>query len=177
MDAREPRRGLLLGASATLAGAVLLSALAGAAGAAERVALVIGNGKYDHVSRLANPVNDAWAVGDAFERLGYEVTRLKNADYAALRKGLQSFKQAARGKEVAVVFYAGHGIGVGGSNFLVPVDAELGFADSVEDEAIPLWRPLRFPRLYAAASLKGDPLDPGRVAHQGVFRGFMPRPH
>ena len=137
MDAREPRWGRLA-ASAALS--VLLSVWANAAGAAERVALVIGNGDYKNVSPLANPRNDAEAVGDAFERLGYTVTRLMNADYDELRKGLSRFKQAARGKEVAVVFYAGHGIGVAGSNFLVPVDAELGYADAVEDEAIPLDR-------------------------------------
>ena len=137
MDARDPRWGRLA-ASAALS--VLLSVWANAAGAAERVALVIGNGDYDHVASLANPRNDAEAVGDAFERLGYTVTRLMNADYDELRKGLSGFKQAARGKEVAVVFYAGHGIGVAGSNFLVPVDAELGYADAVEDEAIPLDR-------------------------------------
>ena len=137
-DGREGARGRRLAASATLAGAVLLSA--GPAGAAGRVALVIGNGAYEHAAPLANPGNDARAVGDAFERLGYTVTRLMDADYDALRKGLRRFKQAARGKEVAVVFYAGHGIGVAGRNFLVPVDAELGYADAVEDEAIPLDR-------------------------------------
>ena len=120
--------------------ALLLWALPVAAGAAERVALVIGNSAYEHVASLANPGNDAKAVGDAFEGLGYTVTRLMDADFHALRDGVRSFKQAARGKEVAVVFYAGHGIRVKGSNFLVPVDAELGYADAVEDEAIPLGR-------------------------------------
>ena len=144
MDARQirwDRRKSRPAAWVTHAAAVLLwSVLPGAVQAAERVALVIGNSAYEHVTFLPNPGNDAKAVGDAFERLGYTVMRLMDADYHALHKGVRSFKQAARGKDVAVVFYAGHGIGVGGSSFLVPVDAELGFADDVEDQAIPLTR-------------------------------------
>ena len=101
---------------------------------------MVGNSEYERVQRLGNPKNDAGAVGDAFERLGYSVTRLMDADYDALRQGLRSFKEAARGKEVAVVFYAGHGIAVEGSNYLVPVDAHLEYADAVQDEAIPLAR-------------------------------------
>ena len=133
-------RGRLGPALGLAAAGLALWLVAGAAGAAERVALVIGNSAYEHVSFLPNPVNDAKAVGDAFESLGYTVTRLMNKDRHVLHDGLISFKKAARGKEVAVVFYAGHGIGVGGNNFLVPVDAELGFADDVEDQTIPLTR-------------------------------------
>ena len=142
MDARQlrgDRRKARPGAWAAVA-AVLLSVLPVAAVAAERVALVIGNSAYEHVPFLPNPGNDAKAVGDAFKSLDYEVTWLMDADYHALHDGVRRFKQAARGKEVAVVFYAGHGIGVGGENYLVPVDAELGYADTVEDETISLKR-------------------------------------
>ena len=126
---------------AALAVVLSLSALSGAAWAAQRVALVIGNSAYEHVQPLRNPGNDARAVGDAFERLGYSVTRLMDADYDALRQGLKSFKAAARGADVAVVFYAGHGIGVvGRGNFLVPVDAKLEYADDMDGEAMPLAR-------------------------------------
>ena len=134
MSLKGERRRVRPGAWAAAVTVVLWSVLPAAAGAAERVALVIGNAAYEHVSFPPNPGNDAKAVGDAFERLGYAVTRLMDADYDALRKGLRSFKQEARGKEVAVVFYAGHGIGVQGSNYLVPVDVELGYADAVEAE-------------------------------------------
>ena len=139
-DGRKARPATWAALAAT---AVLLSVLPVVAQAAERathVALVIGNSKYEHVSFLPNARDDAEAVGVAFENLGYAVTRLMNKDRHVLHDGLISFKKAARGKEVAVVFYAGHGIGVGGSNFLVPVDAELGFADDVEDQTIPLTR-------------------------------------
>ena len=109
-----------------------------AAGAAERVALVIGNGAYEKVPYLANPGNDAADVGDAFERLGYSVTRAENAGHDALRRALRDFKRAAGASEVAVVFYAGHGIEVDKHNFLVPVDARLARDDYVKYEAVPL---------------------------------------
>ena len=115
-----------------------LWALPGAAPAAQRVALVIGNGAYAHVPFLAKPGNDARAVGDAFERLGYAVTRLEDAGYDALRRGLLDFTRAASASEVAVVFYAGHGMEVDGRNFLVPVDAKLAHVDDVTYEAVPL---------------------------------------
>ena len=111
-----------------------------AAGAAKRVALVIGNAAYEAegVPPLANPGNDARAVGDAFERLGYSVTRAENAGREALFLGLQDFKRAAGASEVAVVFYAGHGIEVDKDNFLVPVDARLARDEDVEYEAVQL---------------------------------------
>ena len=109
-----------------------------AAGAAERVALVIGNGAYEKVPYLANPGNDAADVGAALGRLGFEVRRLTNADQAVLREGLRNFTRAASAAEVAVVFYAGHGIEVDGRNFLVPVDAKLDSDQDVEFETVPL---------------------------------------
>ena len=142
MDARQTcgdRRKARLGATAAMAAAVVLwSVLPVAAQAAGRVALVIGNSAYEHVPLLANPGNDARAVGDAFERLGYAVTRLEDAGYDALRRGLLDFTRAASASDVAVVFYAGHGMEVDGRNFLVPVDAALASDADVEYEAVPL---------------------------------------
>ena len=106
--------------------------------ASERVALVIGNAAYAHAPRLANPLNDAGDIGSALERLGFAVTRLENADYAALRRGLLDFTRAASASEIAVVFYAGHGIEVDKRNFLVPVDARLLSDADVEFETVPL---------------------------------------
>ena len=104
----------------------------------ERVALVIGNARYAHAPRLANPLNDAADIGAALSRLGFAVTKLENAGYAALRQGLLAFTRAASAAEVAVVFYAGHGIEVDQRNFLVPVDARLASDQDVEFEAVPL---------------------------------------
>ena len=124
--------------AAVAAAAVVLWALPVAAQAAGRVALVIGNSAYEKAPLLANPGNDARAVGDAFERLGYSVTRIENATREMLFRGLQDFKRAARASDVAVVFYAGHGIEVDKSNYLVPVDARLAHDGDIEYEAVRL---------------------------------------
>ena len=117
---------------------LLLPAFVTPASASDRVALVIGNANYDHVPVLANPLNDASDIGAALDRLGFEVTRIENADQIALRRGLREFKLAASVSEMAVVFYAGHGIEVDNRNFLVPVDARLQSDDDVEFETVPL---------------------------------------
>ena len=117
---------------------LLLVMLAAPALAAPRVALVIGNASYAHAPALANPLNDAADIGASLRRLGFSVTRLDNADYAALRRGLQEFTRTASGAEVAVVFYAGHGIEVDQRNYLVPVDARLASDHDVEFETVPL---------------------------------------
>ena len=116
----------------------VLTMLTTPASAGQRVALVIGNGSYAHAPSLANPLNDARDIGTALERLGFAVTRIENAGRSALWDGLQKFSLAASASEVAVVFYAGHGIEVEGRNFLVPVDARLLSDADVEFEAVPL---------------------------------------
>ena len=132
-DGRKPRP-----AAWAAVAVVLLSALPVAAQAGGRVALVIGNSAYAHEKRLPNPGNDAADVGKAFERLGYSVTRLEDAKQSKLRDALGNFKRAAGASDVAVVFYAGHGIEVDGRNFLIPVDAALADDGDVEYEAVPL---------------------------------------
>ena len=116
----------------------LLLTLTTASGAQERVALVVGNMNYAHAPRLANPLNDAQDVGAALGRLGFTVTTLENADYAALRQGLLAFTAAAARAQVAVVFYAGHGIEVDQHNYLIPVDARLAHDRQVAFETVPL---------------------------------------
>ena len=121
-----------------LAAAAGLLLLAMPALAEQRVALVIGNAQYAHASRLANPLNDASDIGAALTRLGFALTKLENANQATLRRRLQAFSLAASAAEVAVVFYAGHGIEVDQRNFLVPVDAKLASDQDVEFETVPL---------------------------------------
>ena len=136
--ARAEVRGGLGRAAAGLA----LWALTVAAGAAEHathVALVIGNSAYEYVPPLPNPLKDAADVGAAFKRLGYAVTPLKNTSYEELRRGLLEFEKKAARSEIAVVFYAGHGIEMGGENYLVPVDAKLERDRAVKHEA--MWLP------------------------------------
>ena len=103
-----------------------------------RVALVIGNSAYTNVSRLPNPANDASDVSAALERLGFDVTRASDVDREGLMRALRSFSRQSAGASVAVVFYAGHGVELDGTNYLVPVDAHLEWDADVQFEAIPL---------------------------------------
>jgi hypothetical protein len=118
-----------------LIGSILL--LAGPA-QAKRVALVIGNSDYKNVAPLANPGNDSSDVGSALERLSFQVLKVRNGNYDAMRRGLLEFARLARGSEIAIVFFAGHGMEVGGENYLIPVDAELKADVDVDHEAIAL---------------------------------------
>lgn len=108
------------------------------ASAENRVALVIGNGSYEQVPRLLNPPRDAEDIGHALERLNFKVTQIKNATAQEMRKAVIDFGRAAEGLEMAIVFYAGHGMEVGGENWLVPINAELRSDADIESEAISL---------------------------------------
>jgi hypothetical protein len=112
--------------------------LSGPALADKRVALVIGNGAYRNVPALTNPTNDASDVGRALTRLGFSVQTVTNATYDDMRRGLLEFGRKVRGAEIAIVFFAGHGIEVGGENWLIPVDAELRSDVDVDHEAMGL---------------------------------------
>ncbi|MCW5697660.1 MAG: SEL1-like repeat protein [Bauldia sp.] len=105
-----------------------------------RVALVIGNSAYDTVGLLPNPVRDAEAIGVTLARLGFDVTEVNDLGNSGMRRALQEFELKAATAEIAVVFYAGHGIEIGGENFLIPVDARLERDTHVLDEAVPLSR-------------------------------------
>jgi hypothetical protein len=121
--------------------------------ATNRVALVIGNAAYEKVPLLPNPTRDAAAIGESLARLGFTVTRLDNGTAGAMRKSIVEFGRAAEGSEMAVVFYAGHGMEVGGENWLIPIDAELRSDTDTENEAI---------------SLKGITLQVGKASKLGL---------
>ena len=123
--------------------AVLLSVLTGIAGAAERVALVIGNAAYEHTTPLRNPRNDATDVARALEGLGFEVIEGLDLDKSAFGPKLREFAQAARGAQVTLFFYAGHGLQVEGENYLVPTDAKLAEEVDLRLEAFELTAFLR----------------------------------
>lgn len=87
-------------------------------------ALVIGNGAYA-TAQLPNPRNDATAIAERFRAFGFAVTLVLDANRTQLVKALAQFGTQARGADVGIVFYAGHGIQVGGANYLIPVDLDL----------------------------------------------------
>ena len=106
--------------------------------AAERAALVIGNSTYVHTSPLFNPQKDAADISNALERLGFEVTRADNLKFDGLRRALRSMDRKAQGAEMAVIYYAGHGIELDKINYMIPVDAQLESDRAVSYEAVPL---------------------------------------
>ena len=131
--------GGLLRIAALAALAVLaLGAAAPGAQAQGRIALVIGNSAYRNVPALPNPANDARDVGAALERIGFTVTKVANGTFDDIRKALLDFSRRSRGADMAVLFYAGHGMEVGGENWLIPVDAEMRSDTDAEHEAISL---------------------------------------
>lgn len=103
-----------------------------------RVALVIGNSRYVNVAALANPQNDAKEVGRSLERLGFSVTQILDANFDSFRKALLQFNRTAMGADVAVVYFAGHGMEMGGENWLLPVDAAAKTEIDVDKEAVSL---------------------------------------
>jgi hypothetical protein len=108
------------------------------ADAAERVALIFGNGDYQNAPRLPNPLNDATDVAAAFERLGFSVQLIKNGTFDAMRRSLLNFAQQTPKADIVVVYFAGHGMEIRDENWLIPIDAELRTDFSAGQEAISL---------------------------------------
>ena len=105
--------------------AIVLLAAPLPASAAGRVALVVGNSTYEHTVRLQNPANDAADLSAALRRLGFDVTVARDAGRTALTEALRVFTRRSAGADVALVFYAGHGMEMDGVNYLLPVDARV----------------------------------------------------
>nr|WP_246774221.1 caspase family protein [Bradyrhizobium diazoefficiens] len=103
----------------------------------------MGNSAYKNVARLANPANDAALVGGMFRKAGFDTVDVKlDLNVAEMRKALRDFGGKAREADVAVVYYAGHGIELDGTNYLIPTDATLETDSDVLDETLPLDRAL-----------------------------------
>ncbi|WP_247444481.1 caspase family protein [Bradyrhizobium sp. 197] len=109
----------------------------------KRVALVIGNSAYKNAPRLANPVNDAGLIGGMFRNAGFDTVEIKlDLNASEMRRSLREFAARTRDADMAVIYYAGHGIELDGSNYLVPTDAMLETDGDVLDETIALDRAL-----------------------------------
>jgi uncharacterized caspase-like protein len=123
--------------------ALALVFCAGPAFAAKRVALVLANSAYQNAPQLANPVNDGAVIARTLKDAGFDVVDSRH-DLPALetRRALREFADSARDADIALVYYAGHGIEVDGANYLIPVDAKLERDTDVYDEALSLDRVL-----------------------------------
>src|SRR5262245_38269838 len=122
---------------------VLLAQLlsAGPALAEKRVALVIGNGAYQNVAKLSNPLKDANAIAALLQKAGFDWVKVRqDLGNLEFKRALREFMDAAQDADIAVVYYAGHGIQVRDMNYLIPVDAKLATEIDAEDEAVSLDR-------------------------------------
>ena len=154
----------------------------GSALADKRIALIIGNSNYKNVARLSNPANDANLVGDMFRSAGFDLVDTRfDLGVAEVRKSLREFGSKARDADVAVIYYAGHGIELDGTNYLIPVDASLETDADVLDEAIALDRvlfavePARQLRLVILDACRDNPFAKSMkrsVASRGIGRGL-----
>ncbi|MBU6270116.1 MAG: caspase family protein [Betaproteobacteria bacterium] len=108
--------------------------------AAARRALVIGNDSYAQVARLNNAREDARAMAASLQSLGYQVTLRLDLREREMKQALRVFKAQVEGGDEVVFFYAGHGVQLGGSNYLLPVDIAGESEDQIRDEAIQLQR-------------------------------------
>lgn len=106
--------------------------------AEKRVALVMGADDYKTIRPLSNAVNDALSIEKTLENLGFEVTLESNRDLKRMRRALEDFREDAAGADVALVFFAGHGVEISGQNFLLPVDAAADSAEDLKSSAMPL---------------------------------------
>ncbi|WP_299967482.1 caspase family protein [uncultured Roseobacter sp.] len=109
---------------------------ASVAAAERRLALVVGNGAYQHSTPLANPVNDAEAMANKLESLGFETYVGFDLDKIGMERLLRDFARASRDSDVNMFFYAGHGMSVNGTNYLVPVDAVFEDETALDFEAV-----------------------------------------
>jgi len=129
-------------ATFALVAGLLLSAAP--ARAEKRVALAIGNSAYRNVPSLANPANDADAVSLLLKDAGFDIVETHHdLGIDNMRRVVRDFTDKMRDADIAVVYYAGHGIEVDGGNYLVPVDAQLRRDIDVEDETVSLERVLK----------------------------------
>jgi len=163
-----------------LAAALML--VAGPAFAGKRVALVLANSAYQHAPSLTNPVNDGSVMAKTLKDAGFDIVDSRH-DLTALdtRRVLREFADATRDADIAVVYYAGHGIEVDGSNYLIPVDARLERDTDVYDEALSLDRilvavePAKQLRLVILDACRDNPFGKTMkrtIASRGIGRGL-----
>ena len=171
----KPARALLtlvLGALLVLAG---IGGAVGGKGGAPRH----GNGGHQATRPLPNPANDARAIAETLKKIGFDTVEVRlDQSFTDLRGTLRDFSRVARDSDVALVFYAGHGMEVGGINYIVPVDARLQSDQDVPYEALPLdWvlaaiEPARRLRLVVLDACRDNPLASQMAMTSGSTRSL-----
>lgn len=161
----------------TIAYAVCLAAstlFATAAVADRRVALVIGNSAYKSAPTLGNTISDATAISGLLKSSGFEVVISRNdLGVVEFKRAVREFLLTAENADIAVVYYAGHGVEINGTNYLIPIDAKLSRDYDVDDEAVALDRliwalqSVRRLRLILLDACRDNPF-PSRVRSAGL---------
>lgn len=105
-----------------LIGILLWQSIALSTQATERVALIIGNGKYQAFGTLSNPINDAKDIAQALKSLGFTVIHKEDTTQQAMQQAINQFTRQLRKDSIGVFYYAGHGTQNAGENYLIPVD-------------------------------------------------------
>ena len=120
--------------------AALFLQLAGVnnADAAKRVAFVVGNSDYAHATKLKNPANDAEDISKVLRRLDFQVVTGLDLTGNELRGAIREFSRALDGADVALLFYAGHALQVGGTNYILPIDSNIENKSDLDFETISL---------------------------------------
>lgn len=107
-----------------------------AAIAAKRVALVVGNGAYENTQRLENPANDAALLTHSLLKLGFEVVPVSNGSHRDMLDAMSEFGRKAEEADVALFFFAGHGLEVAGRNWILPIDADIESSSDLPASAV-----------------------------------------
>jgi hypothetical protein len=126
---------------AALIGGAILAMASEAAWAEKRVALIVGNSSYQTVPQLSNPSRDANAVAKMLREAGFDSVEVQiNVGNLEFKRAIRKFETSADQADIAVVYYAGHGLELAGTNYLIPIDARLASDRDADDEAILLER-------------------------------------
>ncbi len=158
------------------AGVVLLIwfGLASAALADRRVALILAAEDYKLIRPLDNPANDARAMEALLEKLDFEVFLETDRDLRRMRRALEDFRQDGAGADVALVFFAGHGVALDGVNYLLPTDADAGSSARLAETGLPLSEVQDALRAVAPVSIvlldacRDDPFTGGGTEGRGA---------
>ena len=147
----------------------------------QRLALVIGNDNYTRLTRLENARADARAMAEALKQAGFDVTLQLDVNQRGLLAAVRNFKAKLVGGGEAVFYYAGHGVQLGATNYLLPVDMNAENSEQVRDDGLPLQRVLddmteqkvRF-SLAIVDACRDNPFPPGPTRSLGASRGLAP---
>ncbi len=109
----------------------------------KRVALIIGNANYQYSNKLNNTLNDAKTMEQTLKELGFQVTLVSDGSYEKMKNAVYAFGDQISDVDISLFYYAGHGLEVDGTNYLIPVDADIQSALDIKQKALPLTGILR----------------------------------